>query len=53
MQTSIQYRTFADECLRLARAAKTEHERKVLEEMAATWRFLAEEVDRKSSRVGS
>jgi hypothetical protein len=52
MQTSTQYRTFADECVRLAKAAKTERERKVLEEMATTWHMLAEEVDRKGSLLG-
>jgi hypothetical protein len=49
MQNSTQYRTFADECQRLAKVAKTEHERKVLEEMAAAWSMLAEETDRKRS----
>jgi phage-related minor tail protein len=38
-----QYRDFAEQCLRLAKAAKTEHERQVLHEMAETWRRLAEE----------
>jgi hypothetical protein len=37
-----QYRDFAEQCLRLAKAAKTEHERQVLHEMAATWKSLAE-----------
>jgi hypothetical protein len=53
MQTSTQYRAFADECLRLAKAAKSENERNVLEEMAATWKMLAEEAERKISRSGS
>lgn len=53
MQNSAQYRTFADECTRLAKLAKTEHERKVLEEMAAAWHMLAQEADRKGSRFGS
>jgi hypothetical protein len=52
MQTSTQYRTFADECLRLATAAKSENERKILEEMATTWKMLAEEAERKGSRSG-
>jgi hypothetical protein len=47
MQTSTQYRTFADECRRLAKAAKSEHERTILEEMAATWQMLAEEANQK------
>ena len=53
MQNSTQYRTFADECVRLAKVAKTEHERKVLEEMAATWQMLAEKADGKQMRFGS
>jgi hypothetical protein len=52
MQTSTQYRSFAEECLRLAKASKTEHERKILEEMAETWKMLAEEADRKRSPSG-
>jgi hypothetical protein len=50
MQTSTQYRTFAAECERLAQTAKSETERKVLEEMAATWKMLAEEAERKRTR---
>jgi hypothetical protein len=38
-----QYRDFAEQCLRLARAAEAEQERQVLHEMAETWRRLAEE----------
>ena len=53
MQTSTQYRTFADECRRLAKIAKTAHERMVLEEMAATWLLLADEADRTKMRSGS
>jgi hypothetical protein len=51
MQTSTQYRTFAQECQRLAKASKTERERAVLEEMAEAWKMLADEADRKG--VGS
>jgi hypothetical protein len=50
MQTSTQYRTFAAECQRLAQTAKSETERKILEEMAATWKMLAEEAERKHPR---
>jgi hypothetical protein len=53
MQTSTQYRAFADECRRLAQLGKTEQERKILEEMAAAWQSLAEEADRRRSRSGS
>jgi hypothetical protein len=43
MKPSSQYREFAADCLRLARSAKSEDERLILLEMAATWRSLAEE----------
>jgi hypothetical protein len=46
MTTSTQYRKFAEECDHLARAAKTEHHRKMLEDMARVWRILAEEAGR-------
>ena len=47
METSAQYREFAEECDRLAEEAKTQHERKILEEMAKAWRMVAAEADRK------
>jgi hypothetical protein len=53
MQSSTQYRTFADECRRLAKAAKSAQERAVLEEMAATWQLLADEADQTKTRSGS
>ena len=53
MHNSTQYRTFADECRRLAKAAKTAHERIVLEEMAATWQLLADDADRTKVRSDS
>ena len=43
--TSAQYSWFAEECDRLAKQAKTDGERKVLEEMAEAWRIVAGEVD--------
>ena len=53
MQRSTQYRAFAEECQRLAKISQTERERQVLEEMAAAWKMLADEADRKGSRAGS
>jgi hypothetical protein len=47
MTTSTQYRQYAEECVRLARAAATEHQHKVLLEMAQAWRCLAEQAERK------
>jgi MoxR-like ATPase len=44
-RASAQYREFAEECDRLAQEAKTEHHRKILEEMAEAWRRVAGEVD--------
>jgi hypothetical protein len=50
MEPSIQYRTFAEECHRLAQSAKTVEERKVLQEMEAIWtKLAAEEANGKSS----
>jgi hypothetical protein len=39
---SAQYREFAEECLRLAKQAKDEHQRKILKEMAEAWIKLTE-----------
>ena len=47
MTSSTQYRAFAEDCLRLAKQAKDEHHRKVLEEMAEAWSELAKEDDKK------
>jgi hypothetical protein len=44
-ETSAQYRKFAEECDRLAEQAKTDGQRKILEEMAEAWRRVAGEVD--------
>jgi hypothetical protein len=43
MHTSTDYQRFAEECDRLAASARSEHHRKILEEMAEAWRRLAEE----------
>jgi hypothetical protein len=47
METSAQYREFAEECDRLAKQAKTDDNRKMLEEMAEAWRMVAAEKDTK------
>jgi hypothetical protein len=44
-ETSAQYSWFAEECDRLAKQAKTDGERKTLEEMAKAWRMVAAEAD--------
>jgi hypothetical protein len=46
-ETSAQYREFAQECDRLAMEAKTDSQRKILEEMADAWRRVAAEADKK------
>jgi hypothetical protein len=45
LERSAQYREFAEECNRLAEHAKTEHQRKILEEIAEAWRMVAAEAD--------
>lgn len=42
METADQYRSFAEECDRLAKQAIDERHRKVLKEMAVEWRRLAQ-----------
>ena len=46
-ETSAQYREFAEECDRLAKQARTNDQRKILEEMAEAWRMVAAEADKK------
>jgi hypothetical protein len=48
MQTSDQYRKFAEECQRWAREAKMESQRKILEQMAEVWRMLADQIAKKN-----
>jgi hypothetical protein len=43
----LRYREFAEECDRLAKQAKTDGERKILEEMGKAWRMVAAEADKK------
>ena len=47
LETSAQYREFAEECNRLAKQANTDDHRKILEEMAEAWRMVAAEADKK------
>jgi hypothetical protein len=47
LETSAQYREFAEECNRLTEKAKTDGDRKILEEMAEAWRTVAAEADKK------
>jgi hypothetical protein len=47
METSTQYREFAEQCQRFAETANTE-QRKILEEMARAWQVLAEEAEQKN-----
>jgi hypothetical protein len=49
-ETSAQYREFAEECNRLAKQAKTDGERKILEEMAEAWRMVAAEAEADKKR---
>jgi hypothetical protein len=51
METSTEYRRFAQECRRLARDAKTERHRSIMEDMARAWDQLAKETDDEVSHV--
>jgi hypothetical protein len=42
MIPSAQYREFADECFRLAKQAKNEHEQTIFKELAEAWLKLAD-----------
>ena len=46
METSQDYRQFAQECDRLAEQAVTEEQCRILKKMAAAWRKVAEQYDR-------
>jgi hypothetical protein len=48
MQSSLEYRTFAKECLRLASMAELERHRKALTEMANAWTTVADEEEGKN-----
>ncbi len=49
MRKSEQFREFAEQCERLARQAAAERHRKILMEMADTWKRLAEDSERKEA----
>jgi hypothetical protein len=51
METATEYRRFAQECRRLARDAKTERHRKIMEDMAQAWDTLATEADKEASHA--
>ena len=51
METATEYRRFAQECRRLARDAKTERHRKIMEDMARAWDKLAQEAEREASHA--
>lgn len=51
MESSMQYRKFAEDCRRLAQLAKTDEHRQVLREMEIVWARLAEEVERRSAGI--
>ena len=53
MVTSTEYRRFAEECRRMAREAKTERHRQILEEMVQAWEQLAKEADLESFHASS
>ena len=50
MQSSLQYRVLAEECLRLASMAELEHHRNALTEMAKAWTSVADEEEGKNYR---
>jgi hypothetical protein len=47
MQSSTQYRDFAERCRRLMKEAKTEEQRKILQEMELAWLELADDAEPK------
>jgi hypothetical protein len=51
MESITQYLRFAEECRRMAREAKSEEHRKLLEEMAQAWEKVAKEADPTSSHL--
>jgi len=50
MNASVQYREFADECFRLAKQAKDEHEQTIFKELGEAWLKLAEDSDQRDQK---
>jgi len=51
MRSSAQYREFANECFRLAKKAKDEHQQIIFKELAEAWLHLAEESEQTDRRA--
>lgn len=51
LETATEYRRFAQECRRLARDAKTDRHRNIMEDMARAWDQLAKEADEEASHA--
>jgi hypothetical protein len=51
MESSTQYRKFAEECRRFAQSAKTDEQRKILLQMEAVWAKLAEEAKGRAAQA--
>jgi hypothetical protein len=50
MESSTQYRKFAEECRHFAQSAKTDEQRKLLLEMEEVWAKLAEEAEGRAAK---
>jgi hypothetical protein len=53
VKTAAEYEKHVEECLELARNAATDEHRRMLWEMAETWKALAEEQRRKQSELSA
>jgi hypothetical protein len=50
MESSTQYRKFAEECRRFAQLAKTDEQREILLQMEMIWTKLAEEAEVRAAK---